>query len=74
MRNWASSPLSQLVGTTGGSRWVVPQNLYRPIRQDAVLLNQGAANEAAAGFLAFLRGPEASAIIARYGYGLDAKS
>ena len=31
----------------GGSMWVVPQNLYAPIRQDAVLLKRGADNEAA---------------------------
>ena len=34
--------LSQLVGNTGGSRWLVPQDLYKPIRQDAVLLKKGA--------------------------------
>ena len=36
--------LSQLAGNTGGSRWLVPQNLYKPIRQDAVLLKKGAGN------------------------------
>ena len=60
--------LSQLMGRTEGSRWLVPQELYRPIRQDAVLLNKGANNPAAVGFLQFLKGPEAHAIIERYGY------
>lgn len=63
--------LSQIAGEPSGSRWVVPQVLYTPIRQDAVLLKKGAGNEAATAFLAFLRGPEARAIIERYGYGVD---
>ena len=39
--------LSQLMGNNGGSRWLVPQDLYKQIRQDAVLLKKGAGNEAA---------------------------
>jgi molybdate transport system substrate-binding protein len=66
--------LSQLTGPEVGSRWVVPQQLYSPIRQDAVLLKSGAANEAATGFVAFLRGPEARTIIEKYGYVLDGQS
>ena len=66
--------LSQLTGPETGSRWLVPQDLYAPIRQDAVLLTGGAANEAATGFIAFLRGPDARVIIARYGYVLDGQS
>jgi molybdate transport system substrate-binding protein len=66
--------LSQLVKVTSGSRWLVPQNLYAPILQDAVLLKKGAANEAATAFLAFLKGPEARAIIEKYGYAVDSKS
>lgn len=60
--------LSQLAGKSGGSRWMVPQELYKPIRQDAVLLKKGANNPAAIGFLQFLKGPEAHAIIEKYGY------
>jgi molybdate transport system substrate-binding protein len=63
--------LSQLSGATAGTRWVVPQALYTPIRQDAVLLKSAAANEAAAGFITFLKGPAARAIIATYGYDLS---
>ncbi|MDB5656040.1 MAG: modA, partial [Tardiphaga sp.] len=66
--------LSQLTGQQTGSRWVVPQQLYAPIRQDAVLLKSGAANEAATGFIAFLKGPEARAIIEKYGYILGGQS
>jgi molybdate transport system substrate-binding protein len=61
--------LSQLAGNDSGSRWLVPQNLYEPIRQDAVLLKKGAGNEAATAFMGFLKGPEAKAIIEKYGYG-----
>ena len=60
--------LSQLVGNNGGSRWLVPQNLYKQIRQDAVLLKKGAGNEAATAFMAFLKGAEARAVIEKYGY------
>ncbi|SON56902.1 Molybdate-binding periplasmic protein precursor [Hartmannibacter diazotrophicus] len=66
--------LSQLAGKTEGSSWVIPQDLYKPIRQDAVLLKTGADNEAAKAFMAFLGGPKAHEIIAKYGYGFDAGS
>ena len=33
--------LSQLFGVTDGTRWLVPQELYSPIRQDAVLAQEG---------------------------------
>ena len=66
--------LSQLQGNIGGSRWLVPQNLYKPIKQDAVLLKKGAGNEAATAFMAFLKGPEARAIIEKYGYAFDSNS
>jgi molybdate transport system substrate-binding protein len=62
--------LSQLYGLTAGTRWEVPQNLYAPIRQDAVLLKTGADSEASKAFLDFLKGPEAHAIIERFGYAL----
>ena len=66
--------LSQLRENIGGSRWLVPQNLYKPIKQDAVLLKKGAGNEAAVAFMAFLKGPEARATIEKYGYAFDSNS
>ena len=63
--------LSQLFGVTDGTRWLVPQELYSPIRQDAVLLKRGEKDEASIAFLAFLKGPEARAIIEKFGYGLE---
>jgi len=66
--------LSQLANVTAGSRWVVPQALYAPIKQDAVLLKKGEGNEAATTFMTFLKGPEATAIIKKYGYVVDGES
>jgi molybdate transport system substrate-binding protein len=62
--------LSQVVSLNGGSRWIVPAMLHAPIAQDAVLLKTGADNDAAKAFLAFLRDPDATAIIEKYGYGI----
>ena len=49
----------------------MPQNLYSPIRQDAVLLKTGADDEASKAFVAFLKRPEARAMIEKYGYSLE---
>jgi molybdate transport system substrate-binding protein len=62
--------LSQVVLDPKGSRWDPPQNLYDPIRQDAVLLARGADNPAATALVDFLKGPRARAVIERYGYGV----
>ena len=63
--------LAQVVLNPEGSRWLVPQNLYTPIRQDAVLLNSAAGQPAARALMEYLEGPGARAIIQRYGYGID---
>jgi molybdate transport system substrate-binding protein len=63
--------LAQLYGVKGGTRWIVPDKLHSPILQDAVLLKKGADNKAAKAFLAFLKGPEARAVIERFGYALE---
>ncbi len=54
-----------------GSRWNIPETLYDPIRQDAVLLKRGRDNPAALALMNFLSGSEARAIIQRYGYGFN---
>jgi molybdate transport system substrate-binding protein len=61
--------LSQVVARSGGSRWIVPANLYNAIRQDAVLLRGGVDNQAAEAFVTFLKGPEAGKVMEKYGYG-----
>jgi molybdate transport system substrate-binding protein len=53
---------------TSGSAWIVPQDLYDPIRQDALILKKGANNPAAKALLEYLKGPKATAIITSYGY------
>jgi len=63
--------LSQLAKVTDGTRWLAPQALYTPIRQDAVLLKTGADDPTSKAFVAFLKGPGARAIIEKYGYGLE---
>jgi molybdate transport system substrate-binding protein len=63
--------LSQVVAKQGGSRWIVPANLYSAIRQDAVLLRNGADSVAAKAFLAFMKGPEAAKVIEKFGYGTN---
>ncbi len=54
-----------------GSHWTVPQALYSPLQQDAVLLRPGADQPAARAFLAYLRSPEAQRLIEAHGYGLE---
>jgi molybdate transport system substrate-binding protein len=66
--------LAQVARNDDGSRWVVPEDLHDAIRQDAVLLKTGEDSEVAKAFVEFLQGPEATAIIKEFGYGLDASS
>lgn len=54
----------------GGSMWVVPQDLYTPIRQDAVLLKRGENNEAARALMQLLHSENIKALIRSYGYDL----
>jgi molybdate transport system substrate-binding protein len=60
--------LSQVIAETGGSRWLVPESDHQPITQQAVLLKPGATSKGAQGFLTFLKGAQARAIIRRFGY------
>lgn len=62
--------LSQVVDKPGEQIWVVPGELYAPMRQDAVLLEAGEDDPVARAFLDFLKGEQARAIIERYGYAL----
>ncbi len=54
----------------GGSMWVVPQSLYAPIQQDAVLLKRAARNEAALALMKLLQSPNIKDLIRSYGYGI----
>ena len=65
--------LSQVIkdGNIGtGSGWIVDPKLYKPIKQDAIILLKGKDKPAAIALLDFLKGEKARAIILTYGYGL----
>lgn len=65
--------MSQIKGggkPESGSAWVVPSDMYAPIKQDAVLLAAGKDQPAALAFLRYLRGAPARAVIRAYGYAL----
>jgi molybdate transport system substrate-binding protein len=65
--------LSQVLkdGRTEGSSWLVPGNLYTPIRQDAVVLPPGKGKAAVDALMKFLKGDKAKAIIKSFGYELS---
>jgi molybdate transport system substrate-binding protein len=53
----------------GVGRWrEIPASLHAPLEQAVVLTTRGAANPAAARYVAFLRTPEARAVFERYGF------
>lgn len=60
--------LSQVIRREGRRYVVLPDSLYPPIAQDAVVLRRGAMNADAVRYAAFLRGPEGRAIIESFGY------
>jgi molybdate transport system substrate-binding protein len=53
-----------------GAFWLPPQELYPPIQQDALLLESGVDNAAAAAFFDFLFSDQARAIVEDAGYNL----
>lgn len=61
---------AQVNAVTEGSYWALPESLYTPIRQDAVLLSRGTDNVAARDFVAFLQRPETQELIRGFGYGV----
>jgi len=61
----AYSQLKMTEGNVHGTYWTIPQSLYTPIRQQAVLLRE---NPAARAFWQFVQSREARKIIRDYGY------
>ena len=55
---------------SSGSAWIVPAELYAPIKQDAAILKPGANNPAATALVEYLKGPEAAKVIESFGYKL----
>ena len=62
--------LSQVLkdGKIEGSSWLVPANLYTPIKQDAVILEKGRGSAAVEALMKYLRGDKARAVIKSFGY------
>ncbi|HWA19956.1 MAG TPA: molybdate ABC transporter substrate-binding protein [Devosia sp.] len=63
--------LSQVIGKPATQTWLPPQEDYPAIRQNAVLLKVGEANDAARAFLDFLKSPDAVAVIKAAGYEVE---
>jgi molybdate transport system substrate-binding protein len=66
--------LSSLLSTrvrVAGSRWDVPQELFTPIRQDAVLLIPGRDHPGAVAFLEHLRSSRSRSLIETFGYAVE---
>jgi molybdate transport system substrate-binding protein len=64
----ALSQIMQQGEISQGSWWLVPSELYSPIRQDAVVLKGGKDSAATQALMQFIRGEQAGAIISAYGY------
>jgi molybdate transport system substrate-binding protein len=54
-----------------GSYWLIPEDFYKPIKQDAVLLKNGEKNTVALAFFQFLKSNEAKNIIQLHHYNVD---
>jgi molybdate transport system substrate-binding protein len=55
-------------GKVPGSMWLVPDNLYAPIKQDAVVIAATRSAKAATEFVDYLASDKARAVIKAYGY------
>ena len=60
-----------LAGGKPGSQWIVPQHLYPPLKQDAILITRAQHNRAAQALLDYLKTPTAREVIEALGYGLS---
>lgn len=61
---------SVLAGNKPGSQWLMPQTLYPPLRQDAILITRAQNNPAAKALLDYLKTPAARDVIESLGYDL----
>ena len=62
--------LSQYKSVNKGSHWLVPQEMYSPLFQGAVLLKKGEHHDAAMAFLRFLKTQQAINLIEKFGYSI----
>ena len=65
--------LSQVLkdGKIEGSSWIVPAKLYKPMRQDALILEKGKDKPAAQALMKYLKSDKARAVIRSFGYDLS---
>jgi len=56
-----------------GRYWPIPENLYAPIQQGAVLIRASRNPQAARAFLDYIKTPPVSALLQRYGFALPGK-
>lgn len=63
----AYSQVKGAIDSSNGSFWMIPQSLYTPIEQQAVLLKD---NAVARDFMSFVKSNESQMLIQGYGYGL----
>lgn len=59
---------SQVIDRPASQVWIVDEDLYEPVLQQAVLLGTGASNACAQAFLDYLRTDQAAAVIRQFGY------
>ncbi|WP_075187833.1 molybdate ABC transporter substrate-binding protein [Teredinibacter haidensis] len=67
----AMSQILQVPENKRGYWWQVPEDLYPPLHQKAVLLKKGEDNKAAIALLHYLQSREATALISQMGYATD---
>jgi molybdate transport system substrate-binding protein len=68
----ALADVKQLAADAGGSYWLVPQTLYAPLRQQAVILKRSGYPETAQTFLNYLQSEATKKILQQdYGYGVE---
>jgi molybdate transport system substrate-binding protein len=63
--------LSQVIGKPATQTWLPPQEMYPAIKQNAVLLKVGETNDAAKGFLEYVKSEAAVKVIEAAGYSLQ---
>ena len=57
-----------------GRYWTVPLDAYPTLNQAAIVLSRSEHQDAARGFLEYLRSPEAKSLLTSYGFSLPAET
>ena|SRR5271166_2284240 len=61
-------PLTLVEGMKGGERWEVPEDLYPPLQQAAIIVDASSNKAAARAFLKFVKSDEGRDVLARFGF------